>query len=281
MKNQTIEAKNYYIKILSDLAESNFKHVYFGWERPVSKHRYAFHPHPRLMFPLEGRSVVEISDCGNIRTVELNPGDVLFLVKGGWVARTTENNSKLTSVVFLEDFLRIVAVDFDHDQVMDKLWYHTAGRVNQSMFFLLQTLTAVAYQKRSSKDDLLLKTLFLQVADELRNDQPRQNTRSWHAYQRIINYLTDNYHQPINRRSTAADLNINESHVSRLFQQYSKESFCGMLKRLRMEHAVLILKNAKLNVQEVADECGFRSADYFIKAFKQYFGTTPLAYRNR
>jgi len=281
MKSGTVEAKNHYIKLLSNLEESNFKHVYFGWERPISQHKYVFHPHPRLMFPLEGSSVLEISDCGTIRTVELEPGDVLFLVKGGWLSRTPENNSKLASVVFFEDFLRIVTVDFDHDQVMEKFWYHTSGRINKSMFFLLQTLTAVAYQKRSHKDNLLLKTLFLQIADELQNDQARQNTRSWHAYQRIINYLTDNYHQPINRASVAADLNINESHVSRLFQQYSKESFSGMLKRMRMEHAVNMLTNANIGIWEVADECGFSSPDYFIKAFKQYFGTTPLGYRNR
>jgi AraC-like DNA-binding protein len=281
MKSETVEIKNHYIEMLSKLVESNFKHVYFGWERPISQHKYVFHPHPRLMFSLEGSSVLEISDCGTIRTVELKPGDVLFLVKGGWLSRTPENNSKLASVVFLEDFLRILTVDFDYDEVMGRLWYHTSGRVNKSMFFLLQTLTAVAYQKRSHKDELLLKTLYLQIADELRNDQPHQNTRSWHAYQRIINYLTDNYHQLINRESAAADLNINASHISRLFQQYSKESFSGMLKRMRMEHAVNILKNAKLNVKEVADECGFSSSDYFIKAFKQYFGTTPLGYRNR
>ncbi len=281
MKSGTVEAKNHFIKVLSGLVESKFKHVYFGWERPISRHRYVFHPHPRLLFPVEGKSVLEISDCGNVRTIELTPGEVLFLVKGGWVARTPENNSKLTSIVFLEDFLRILTVDFNHDQVMGRLWYHTSGRVNQTIFFLLQTLTAVTYQKRSSKDDLLLKTLFLQLIDELQNDQPRQNTKSWHAYQRIISYLTENYHQPVNRAGIAADLNMNESHISRLFKRYSRESFNGMLKRLRMEHAVLMLKNAQLSVREVAEECGFSSSDYFIKAFKKYFGTTPLGYRNR
>ena len=281
MKSGTIQTKKHYIKLLSGLAESNFNNVYFGWERPISRHKYVFHPHPRLMFPASGCSALEISDCGTIRTIELKPGDVLFLVKGGWVSRTPENNSKLVSVVFLEDFLRVLTVDFEQDQVMGRLWYHTSGRINQAMFFLLQSLSAVAYQKRSPKDDLLLKTLLFQLADELRNDQPRQNTKSWHAYQRIINYLTDNYHQPVNRASTAVDLKINESHISRLFQQYSKESFNGMLKRLRMEHAVVILKNANLSVHEVADECGFSSPDYFIKAFKKYFGTTPLGYRNR
>lgn len=281
MKSGTIEAKNHFIKVLSILAEGGFKNTYFGWERPVSKRHYIFHPHPRLLFPVEGSSVLEISDCGKIRTIELCPGDVLFLVKGGWVARTPENNSKLTSVVFFDDFLRILTVDFEHDRDIDKLWYHTSGRVSQAMFFLLQTLATVTYQKRSVKDSLLLKALLLQIADELREDKLRHNAGSWYAYQRIINYLSDNYNLPINRMSVARDLNINESHVSRLFRQYSRESFSGMLKRLRMEHAVNMLKNAELNVQEVADECGFSSPDYFIKAFKQYFGTTPLGYRNR
>ena len=281
MKNGTIETKKYFIKLLSDLAESNFKNIYFGWERPVPRTRCAFHPHPRLMFPVSGCSVLEISDFGDIRNIELKPGDILFLVRGGWVVRTPENNSQLVSVVFLEDFLRMLTVDFKNDEVMEKIWYHTSGRIKQATFFLLQTLTAIAYQKRSPKDNWLLKSLCLQVAYELTDDLPHKYSRSWHTYQRIINYLTDNHSLPINRASVASDLNINESHISRLFQKYSKESFNAMLKRLRMEQAVLILKNSELSVNEIAYECGFSSPDYFIKAFKQYFGTTPLSHRNR
>jgi AraC-like DNA-binding protein len=282
MKNNTIETRNYFITLLERVAEYDFKNVYTGWDRPIPRSNYAFHPHPRVLCPVSGSGVFTISDKGKIHDITLESGDILFLVKGGWVLRTPENNTELVSLVFFDDFLRIVKNKFYHDQVMDKLWYHTSGRISKTAFFVLRALEEVSYNKNSSKMDiLLLKSLLLQIAQELSTAVTHKSHQSWLTYQRIAEYMHTNFQAPINRSSVAGDLKINESHISKLFKLHSKESFNTMLKRLRMEKAVRMLKDHRYSVSEVGKECGFDSADYFIKAFKKYFGTTPARFRQR
>jgi AraC-like DNA-binding protein len=55
-----------------------------------------------------------------------------------------------------------------------------------------------------------------------------------------------------------------------------------MLKRFRMNHAVKLLSaSSSPSVAEVADNCGFENTDYFIKAFKAHYKTTPACFRQR
>lgn len=49
----------------------------------------------------------------------------------------------------------------------------------------------------------------------------------------------------------------------------------------RLEYACLLLTNTTDRIVEIADACGFESASYFIKLFKQRYGYTPLALRTK
>ncbi|MCW3467350.1 helix-turn-helix transcriptional regulator [Chitinophaga nivalis] len=43
----------------------------------------------------------------------------------------------------------------------------------------------------------------------------------------------------------------------------------------RLKHAHYLLQHTPLNVNEIADECGFEHVSYFIKQYKAQYGTTP------
>ena len=47
----------------------------------------------------------------------------------------------------------------------------------------------------------------------------------------------------------------------------------------RMNFAQQLLKENKLQVNEIADEIGYTSASHFIDAFKKNFGITPKKYQ--
>ena len=54
-----------------------------------------------------------------------------------------------------------------------------------------------------------------------------------------------------------------------------------MIKKARLEEAEKMLRNTKATIDEIAEHCGFVSANYFIASFYQKYKTTPQAYRNR
>jgi len=53
------------------------------------------------------------------------------------------------------------------------------------------------------------------------------------------------------------------------------------LTALRLQRAMALLRTTDASVADVASQCGFSCANYFIKAFAKRVGTTPLRYRRR
>ena len=54
-----------------------------------------------------------------------------------------------------------------------------------------------------------------------------------------------------------------------------------MMKKARLEEAEKMLRNTKASIDEIAEHCGFVSANYLIASFYQKYKTTPQAYRKK
>lgn len=78
----------------------------------------------------------------------------------------------------------------------------------------------------------------------------------------------------------ASQLNISLRQLYRAFS--GSESPAARIRRRRLERAaeLLLSRQAQANVETVAQECGFVSAEYFSRAFRREFGLSPRAYRS-
>ncbi|MDQ6848571.1 MAG: helix-turn-helix transcriptional regulator [Actinomycetota bacterium] len=78
----------------------------------------------------------------------------------------------------------------------------------------------------------------------------------------------------------AAQLNISLRQLYRAFN--GAESPAARIRRRRLEHAAELLtaRAASSQVDKIAQECGFVSAEYFSRAFRREFGLSPRAYRS-
>ena len=78
----------------------------------------------------------------------------------------------------------------------------------------------------------------------------------------------------------AAQLNISLRQLYRAFN--GTESPAARIRRRRLEHAAELLaaRSAPTQVERIAQECGFISAEYFSRAFRREFGLSPRAYRS-
>ncbi|EDE3185389.1 helix-turn-helix domain-containing protein [Salmonella enterica subsp. enterica serovar Saintpaul] len=78
-------------------------------------------------------------------------------------------------------------------------------------------------------------------------------------------------------KDIAARLYASESLIKKRLKEEGS-SFSEILRELRMESArKMILENTH-SVSMVAQKCGYNSTSYFISAFKDYYGMTPLHY---
>jgi AraC-like DNA-binding protein len=78
----------------------------------------------------------------------------------------------------------------------------------------------------------------------------------------------------------AAQLNISLRQLYRAFN--GAESPAARIRRRRLERAAELLSErpSQTQVERVAQECGFVSAEYFSRAFRREFGLSPRAYRS-
>ena len=50
-------------------------------------------------------------------------------------------------------------------------------------------------------------------------------------------------------------------------------------KHSRMKAALQLLKSTRLQVQSIAQLCGYSDPNYFTRQFRRFYGVTPLQYR--
>lgn len=82
-------------------------------------------------------------------------------------------------------------------------------------------------------------------------------------------------------KSISAQLNVNPNYFATLFR---KECGCTLTEYVngqRIDRAFALLKKTGKPVQEIASECGFSDANYFIRLFKRRTGLTPNQYRQQ
>ena len=75
-------------------------------------------------------------------------------------------------------------------------------------------------------------------------------------------------------------MQITPSYLSCLFHRETGRTLALYISKVRMNAALQLLKATQLQIQTVAQLCGFNDPNYFSKQFKRYFGITPQQYQH-
>lgn len=98
---------------------------------------------------------------------------------------------------------------------------------------------------------------------------------------KVAEYLRLNYSREIHLSSLADMVHFSQSHLSRQFKAETGETITRYVARLRCNHAAQLLKQTRLSVQEISAFIGYTDNNYFVKVFKNQYGVTPSAYREK
>lgn len=91
----------------------------------------------------------------------------------------------------------------------------------------------------------------------------------------VIEKMEATLEVPLGRDAMASFAGISPRHLDRLFTEQLGESFGSVYRRLRLEHAKVLLRQSPLSVSEIAFATGFSSSGHFSRSFRQMFGQTP------
>lgn len=99
--------------------------------------------------------------------------------------------------------------------------------------------------------------------------------------QRAIIYIDENLRGDLSLSTLAEMQNINASYLSTLFKKETSYTITDYVNQKRIQMATRMLGSTKLQVQTIAQHCGYQDINYFSKIFKKYTSMTPLEYRKK
>ncbi len=94
-----------------------------------------------------------------------------------------------------------------------------------------------------------------------------------------IEILSREYAQIQGMDQLAYQLHVSKPHLIRTFSQATGLTPGRYLLHIRMRHAVVLLQDPSLTLEEIAHRLGYDNGNYFSKVFFQYFHVRPTAYR--
>lgn len=95
----------------------------------------------------------------------------------------------------------------------------------------------------------------------------------------LVSYLDQHYDEPLTLDDLASIACLSRRSLTRAFRTAFGDSPIDYLIRLRLDRAAGLLESTDLPVLDVAQRVGFADSNYFARAFRKHYGTSPTAYR--
>lgn len=94
---------------------------------------------------------------------------------------------------------------------------------------------------------------------------------------KLIQFINEHFSENISLQDAADKVFFAPAYCSRFFKEQTGENFSDYLLKVRMDHAVKLLRENK-KITEISKACGYRNSGYFTRVFKEYYKCTPSEY---
>ncbi len=101
------------------------------------------------------------------------------------------------------------------------------------------------------------------------------------ALKAMLGNILEHFREEITVRQIAAAAGICERECFRRFSRMLDTTPMQYLSRCRIDAAARALAETDAPVSQIAADCGFASASYFIRVFRTHMGMTPREFRRR
>lgn len=261
----------------------------FDWER---RSYVEWHWHKELEI-LILRSEAMTCRVGD-QTLHLKKGDCI-LINSSVVhryeepERLSDEKGHWISLLFSPDFIAPV-----HSVIYQKAIYPVLMSGENFFSFLqndswkvrvcsiLKDICAVCNKNQVTQElsiHISLCTIWRELLEHLPEpDQTKAVNRNLMLQARMrvmLQYIWENFDQPIRLEDIAQSANISESVAQRCFRSCVHDSPNHYLQLYRLEHAKQLLLTTSCSILDVALASGFGSVGYFDHLFKREFGMTP------
>lgn len=224
----------------------------------------------------------------NNHLYDIQAGD-LFIARPGDYHEIISSEQHPLGIYFWSYTLSVQSIDTDTTQLLNA-YIHCGENISRNIGTIPQVFTLLTDEviRREAgyihSITSLTTKLLLETARSVTNIPVSSDTSTdiqSTVVRKIVQYLKDNYHQPILIRDIAAQVHMSERHVSRLFLQSTGKTIKTYLTDLRLDKACNLLLQSSDPIAEVAQQIGYPDARYFSTLFRKQYGRTPTVFREQ
>ncbi len=95
----------------------------------------------------------------------------------------------------------------------------------------------------------------------------------------IDRFIFDHINEDVTVETLAKHFGKSPHYFSKLVKESCGEPLGSRIKRIKMNHAKILLQETKLKIYQIAQSLGYSDSFSFSKAFKQHFRVTPSYFR--
>ncbi len=156
--------------------------------------------------------------------------------------------------------------------------YKEIENLNYSEDYKLQLREALLKIKYRSPDYINSITKILEMSAAYIMMKDIISVKSGGLAFSIANFIKQNLGEPLNVDYLCNRFGVSRSSLYLLSKNFFKMSITEYIKKERILAAKKLISKSGMNISSVAEAVGIPDANYFIKIFKKYVGTTPKAY---
>lgn len=102
-----------------------------------------------------------------------------------------------------------------------------------------------------------------------------------HTIQSAVDFIDNHFSENIRESDVALHCHLSTQYFSRTFHRVVGSSFRDYVASKRLELAKsLLLNNPRVQIADIAYQCGYNDVSYFSRVFKKKIGISPGTFRN-
>ncbi len=262
------------------------------WEKPMGFNNWHWHEEIQFTYVLEGAMITTAQGEDHI----LRPGDGFFINSN--ISHMTRPAAGGSRVRYLSVNVKPSLLTLFRGSVVEQRYFIPYANHPGFQFVLLSPETP--WQEHVLAMMRYLFSILQETPFGYELDAYGCLLRIWHCLldhldaapertlpverreaQLILSFLHEHYAEPVTLRQVAEHVHMKEGTCCRLFKDAYGCSIMTYLTDYRLEESIRMLADPQLSVTQIAERCGFHSASYFIKRFREKVGVSPLQYRSR
>ena len=246
----------------------------------------------RIFLVVSGEVEIEIESTNYV----LKKGDLFYCAQGGnyiigskdvceLICFNFDLNDKRSNITEKRAPLKIESTDcakyFLEDTVEDAhllnsyMVLENDYLVNQRIISLIEEFENKQIYFRE-KASAMLKDILIDICRK----ELKKSENSLDTVEKVIGYINSNYHTKILNSDLAKITGYHDYHLNRIFKKQTGGTIHKYIMEVRINEAKKLIMTTDIPIYIIAQKTGFNSDTHLSNCFKNYFGYSPIEYKN-